>query len=256
MKLAPYWAADPQVWFAQIESLFATRRITSQLTMFHHVIGSLSPEYAAEVRDLILRPPSTVPFDTLKAALIKRTQMSEQKRLQRPLTSEDLGDRTPTQMLRHMQQLLGSNHLDESLFRSLFEQRLPPQVRMVLASSQALSIDEVTSMADRIMEVAPPYSSISEVTRNQTFDVLSRLQEQVAALTTAVKNLSSQHHHHRRHSQSRGRSSERYRSSTGIPKSAGENTVTEATAHCFYHSRYGKEARKCESPCSFRSGNA
>ena len=224
--------------------------------MFHHVIGSLSPEYAAEVRDLILRPPSTVPFDTLKAALIKHTQMSEQKRLQRLLTSEDLGDRTPTQMLRHMQQLLGSNHLDESLFRSLFEQRLPPQVRMVLASSQALSIDEVASMADRIMEVAPPSSSISEVTRNQTSDVLSRLKEQVAALTTAVKNLSSQHHHHRRHSQSRGRSSERYHSSTGIPKSAGENTATEATAHCFYHSRYGKEARKCEPPCSFRSGNA
>ena len=74
VKLPPYWAADPQVWFAQIESLFATRRITSQLTMFHHVIGSLSPEYAAEVRDLILRPPSTVPFDTLKAALIKRTK--------------------------------------------------------------------------------------------------------------------------------------------------------------------------------------
>ena len=72
---------------------------------------------------------------------------------------------------------------------------------------------------------------------NQTSDVLSRLQEQVAALTTAVKNLSSQHHrHHRRHSQIRGRSSERYRSSsTGTPKSAGENTATEATAHCFYH---------------------
>ena len=134
------------------------------MTMFHHVIGSLSPEYAAEVRDLILRPLSTVPFDTLKAALIKRTQMSEQKRLQPLLTSEDLGDRTPTQMLRHMQQLLGSNHLDESLFRSLFEQRLPPQARMVLASSQVLSIDEVASRADRIMEVAPPSNSISEVT--------------------------------------------------------------------------------------------
>ena len=159
-------------------------------------------------------------------------------------------------MLRHMQQLLGSHHLAESLFRSLFEQRLRPQVRMVLASSQALSIDEVASMADRIMEVAPPSSSISEATRNQTSDVLSRLQEQVTALTTPVKNLSSQHHHHRRHGQRRGRSSERSRSSTGIPKSAGENTANEATAHCFYHSRYGKEARKCEPPCSFRSGNA
>ena len=49
IKLPPYWASDPQIWFAQIESVFTTRRISKESTRFHHVIASLSPEYAAEV---------------------------------------------------------------------------------------------------------------------------------------------------------------------------------------------------------------
>ncbi len=78
LKLPPFWPADPEIWFAQVEAQFACRRITSQRSKFDQVVSSLSPEFAAEVRDLLLRPPADNPYSELKEQLTKRIALSEQ----------------------------------------------------------------------------------------------------------------------------------------------------------------------------------
>ena len=79
LKLPPFWPNDPTLWFAQVEAQFLIRNITTQETRFAYIIGSLQPEVAQEVRDILISPPSKDCYTHLKAELIRRTSTSEQK---------------------------------------------------------------------------------------------------------------------------------------------------------------------------------
>ena len=176
-----------------MEAQFNTRGITVQKTKFDHVVASLAPEIATEVRDLILTPPTDNPYDTLKAQLIKRTAASEQRRLQQLLNAEELGDRKPTQLLRRMQQLLGdkASFTDSSFMRELFLQRLPANVRMVLASTpDTTDLDDLAQLADKIVEVAIP--SVAAVHTPSPLNAeVEQLRTEVSCLQEIVKSLSS-----------------------------------------------------------------
>ena len=75
IKLPPYWSNDPALWFSQVEAQFTTRGITSESTKYAHVVGSLQPEVAQEVRDLLLNPPAENPYTRLKSELNCQTHI-------------------------------------------------------------------------------------------------------------------------------------------------------------------------------------
>ena len=99
IELPPFWPKDPALWFAQVEAQFRTRGVTVSKTKFDYVVSCLDPEFATEVRDLLLNPPAEEPYEALKAQLTKQTSASEQRRLQELLSTEELGDRTLSKML-------------------------------------------------------------------------------------------------------------------------------------------------------------
>ena len=247
IKLPPFWPKDPALWFAQIEAQFTTRGITVSKTKFDYVVSSLSPEFATEVRDLLLQPPAEQPYETLKRELTNRTSLSEQRRLQQLLTSEELGDRKPSQVLRRIQQLLGdkATTMDATFMRELFLQRLPPNVRMVLTPSAGdLNLDQLAQLADRIMEASPTPA----IAATHTTPTTNQLTTQVEELTRRLDELSTQmskavNAFTRRRSRSRSPARRRW------PPPSTTDSSNTAPNLCWYHQTFGDAAKKCLPPC-------
>ena len=243
LKIPPFWPADPEVWFAQVEATFTTRDISVQRTKFDHIIASLSPEVATEVWDFILKPPSDNSYDVLREQLIRRTAASEQRKLQQLFTTEHLGDRKPTQFLRRMQQLLGehTSTTDSAFLRELFLLKLPANVRMVLASTgDTVSLDKLAELADNILEVALP-SSIAAVDSSapQLSTEVRQLREQVTHLHDMVQSFTK-----------RNWTTGRRPKSRSVSPSPPPPDL-QLLQHCWYHQKYGDAARRCKPPCDF-----
>ncbi|XP_048001859.1 uncharacterized protein LOC125238564 isoform X2 [Leguminivora glycinivorella] len=107
VRLPPFYRQDPAVWFAQVEGHFILSKITSDATKYYYILSQLDHEYAAEVKDVIVNPPAEGKYEKLKAELISRLSASREKELKRLLVHEELGDRKPSQFLRHLQHLAG-----------------------------------------------------------------------------------------------------------------------------------------------------
>ena len=141
-----------------------------------------------------------------------------------------------------MQQLLGDSagpEPDSSFLRELFLQRLPGSVRMVLASTgNAMSLEALAQMADKIVEVATP--TISAINAPHISSEVDQLRKEVAHLREIISSLNTSPGSSRP-SRSRGRSPS--------PHPANSTPTT-----CRYHVRFGEKARKCISPCDY-SGN-
>ena len=57
LKLPQFWADGAKIWFAQAESQFAIKNITSELTKYHHVVAALPNEIAVKLIDLFENVP-------------------------------------------------------------------------------------------------------------------------------------------------------------------------------------------------------
>ncbi|XP_064479357.1 uncharacterized protein LOC135392581 [Ornithodoros turicata] len=266
IKLPEFWPNDPQVWFTQVEAQFALRNISSQTTRFNYVVAALTPSVATEVRDVLLSPPDEKPYDTLKEQLISRTSASEQRRIQQLLTSEELGDRRPTQLLRRLQQLLGekASTIDETLLRELFLQRLPASVRMILASAKSTTLSDIANMADNIMDVGSPViaavgsqyepPAITELRR----DIIDLKDTLAARDSHAIDDLRAEMNKLVKMVQSLGPTQRgRSRSASRRPAPARRRSPAPSNngnALCWYHQTFGDNARQCQPPCS-RAGN-
>ncbi|XP_047539157.1 uncharacterized protein LOC125072570 [Vanessa atalanta] len=244
-RTPPFWPEKPAIWFAQVESQFKLLSITDDATKFYHILANLDRNYAAEVEDIIIGPPD---YKRLKTELIKRLSVSRENNVKQLLTHEQLGNRKPSQFLRHLQHLAGPN-IPEDFIRTIWTSRLPTEMQPIIASQSTLTLDAIAELADRIHDIAAPTRQVAATSSSTPIELLTK---QVAELTRQVSALTAKVNQRSR-SRERGRVNGRRRSRS---QSRRSDSCHRRYPLCWYHSKYGVKASNCIKPCDFTSGNA
>lgn len=247
LHLPPFQAKDVRFWFLQVEAKFRTAKVTDDQTKFDHVITAMDVTAAADIRDLIDPPPEENVYQTLKDALISRLEVSEKARIQRLLSNEQMGDRKPSQHLRYLRSLAGTNFSGAALL-SIWQDALPSEVKMIVAGAPNLTTDQLADMADRIMDVAlPQRRSVAAVTNQPAaVDPMDALVKKVDALSKKFNSFS----------RSAGSSTQTKRANTTDNSASVASTAVPAASKkgiCWYHLKFQEEAQKCTPPCSWKA---
>jgi hypothetical protein len=220
--------------------------ISSKKTKFFCVISQLDDRYAAEVEDIITSLPERDPYTTLGAELVRRLTHSREQHIHQLLTLKEIGNRKPSQFLRHLRGL--APDMPEDFLYTIWFSRLTPSVQALLACQHECSLDAAACCADRISEIAPQAALASIAPPpNTTFQQeIEDLSHQVAALSTEQDRLYTSFR-----DPPLGSRDPHPGPRTRCQNSRSPSRDDTAPTLCWYHRRFGAAAQKCTPPCTY-----
>lgn len=257
-RLPQFWRQNPRLWFAQFEAAVAASKIGEE-QKFNLVVPLLGNSDLEQIADIILNPPATGKYSTLKERLISTYQESDHRQLQKLLSGLELGDQKPSQLLRKMRDLSGKLLSDEAL-KVMWLNQLPTQVRAVISVNTESSLEMLAAMADKMMEHFEPTSinAVSTTTtacqENLQFALLSKQIEKLSLEIAELRTNQQSAGNYRRYSRFPHRNRSRSQSRS---RQRGQSNIKPGDPNwlCRYHYRFGDEARKCEPPCAKKREN-
>ncbi|XP_063230959.1 uncharacterized protein LOC134535692 [Bacillus rossius redtenbacheri] len=213
--------ADPEMWFAQVENQFAIAGITAD---------------------------TTGKYEKLRTELVKRLSASQARKTKQLLETEEMGDRRPSQFLRHLRGLAGTA-IPDDLLRSLWLGRLPSPTQAILATQTKASLDALVDLADAIADTNPQpqaaaVSSLEAMVDKMAALMSAKIGEMAAILRQEIAAVATSSAQRRSRSDSSPPAGYRSRSHSKGPPGA-----------CWYHRRFGDAAHWCTTPCTYQTGN-
>ncbi|XP_054259392.1 uncharacterized protein LOC128984130 [Macrosteles quadrilineatus] len=258
VKIPPFWHSDPELWFAQIETQFSLAGITVDETKFYYVCGNLDAKYAAEVRDILTNPPAEEKYNKLKKELIKRFTLTQEQKTKQLLEREELGDRKPSQFLRHMRTLAGTM-IPDPLLKFQWLSRLPSATQAILVTQKAADLDTLVELADAVHEVSP-HHQVSEASLSAP-SMEEMMERFTTTLTSNIREVTEKFQQEIAGIKEDMRRPKFHKTSDTYPRrQSWQRSKNRFDRHdvCWYHWRFGDAATKCTDPCRFkgsRSGN-
>lgn len=237
VRLPSFWRHSPQQWFIHAEAIFHSNRVRSDLTKVNHVLTALDADGIRTVADLL---GADAQYSVVRNRLISAYAVPQATRFRSIVQPGGMGDRRPSQMLRDMRGVLPEGIGDAAL-KEFWLQKLPPAILTVISGLDG-SLDSLAERADRVMDASTSreISAVSDHCCRSMESAFAALTAQIAALVTSQSTQNRQPRSgNRSRTRSRTRSQSRQRNKD----------------LCYYHDRFGKDAKNCRDPCNFNSKN-
>ncbi|XP_063635323.1 uncharacterized protein LOC134806050 [Cydia splendana] len=249
VRAPPFWPAEPALWFKQMEAQFDVSGITNESTKYNYIVSQLEHQYVLEVKDIITNPPTLNRYTKLKTELISRLSASQEKRVLQLMKHEELGERKPSQFLRHLRTLAGKTVTDDFL-KTVWSSRLPSGLQTLIASQSSATLEELADLADKVHDIAPQTPQVCAIGGDP---YAIEMAKQMANLAREVASLKADFGNQGRPSRSGSRNSYRGRSRT--PSTGGRRDRSASKSRdpsvCWYHNRFGDKSTRCTRPCNY-----
>ena len=175
-RLPPFWKANPELWFFQVESMFSTSCVRSDEGKYHLVVGALDPESLLDVSDIIRCPPRQEKYQYLKTHIMNRFSDSPDRQLAKLLNELRLGDKKPSQLLRQMRVLAGDK-ATEDVLRVKWLALLPANTQRFLKIFRTPQLNELAVAADELVEAPPAPNIMAAGTTSRALSPVRRILE-------------------------------------------------------------------------------
>jgi hypothetical protein len=212
-QLPTFWQDNPHYWFRNAESNFHLAGIGRDITKYHHVVKSLDKAAVRELTDILDDVALQTDYTTFKERVIARFSTTDEHKLRELLSQAELGDRTPSQLLRHMRSLAGANVHDKML-RTLWADKLPTTVQTCLAPHPSMPLDQLTVLADSVYDIVKSQRGAVYAAAAAPAPAPATVDSKLDAVLQRLEILEATRGSHRSRSQTRGDGTYRPRSAS------------------------------------------
>lgn len=158
----PFVEHHPEVWIIQLDMYFSRVGLTDETLRFQTAFSQLPAHRVMDFVDFVRKPP-TNPYTKLCDALKARLGSSEEEQLRKVLEAQELGERKPSQFLRHLQELTTPwiQDADSPLVRQIFLKAMPENVKPLLQFlPPETTLETLAGTADRVLSSFPRNSPV------------------------------------------------------------------------------------------------
>jgi hypothetical protein len=208
--------------------------VTDNVERYYQVVAALTEELADMVGSVVDEEPTQESYARIKAALVATNTLTPYQMVDKLMAMEPLGGRKATELLTAMQKLRPPT--DDQFFAWAFLQRLPREVRVLLAQDDHADMRKLAEKADALLALHQPQGHDLTV-------VAAAMPSETAEEESVVAANKGQHS---KKSKKKKRSERRRRS---------RSPAEYQSPLCYFHVRYGDKAHRCEEPCAWPAGN-
>jgi hypothetical protein len=234
VTLPRFWSASPAGWFRSVEAQFMVRNVTSPLDRYYLVLAALNEEQVDKVMAVTEEEPTEESYERIKAALVSSHSLTPFQQVDRLVNMEGLNGRKPSELLSAMDKLKPKDA--NSFYAYHFLQRMPREVRLLLAKKDLSDMRALAAEADDLMALHQP----------QAHDAVAAVQPAAQAEATGEDDTVAAvggRPAAKKKQKKKGGKKQRNRSSSP--------SIVEKSPLCWAHIRYGDKAYSCTKPCAW-----
>jgi hypothetical protein len=236
--LPDFHADSQQCWFDCLDFTFATANITQSITKFHWAMSKLPFSLIPTVRPLSRDPTAVAdPYKELKELLLRSYGLSDEQRtskwLDYPMCS---GETRPSVLWDNLTALQPATIKEAQT--ALFLRKMPRHISALINTRSFDTTEEMIQRCNALWMSQTPEEAASAAAAAGSW--------QHSTLRNACRSPSPYRRKTPDGDKSGDKSGRRHSPTPGAAKGGRNDGL------CFYHSRFGNKAHKCEKGCTYQ----